>query len=48
MAAKLSEHIAANLERRAPLMGGGGAEEVSQESVPDSVRDTLRALGYVQ
>ena len=48
LADQLFEHAARNLDRRESLGESGGSETVDEETLPDNVRKTLKALGYVQ
>ena len=46
--ARLSQHAAENLARREFLTETESPETVSEEAMPENVRETLKALGYVQ
>ena len=48
LAQRLFQHAAQNLARRESLNVNGDPETVSGETLPDNVRETLKALGYVQ
>ena len=45
---RLSQHAAENLARREFLTETESPETVSEEAMPENVRETLKALGYVQ
>ena len=45
---RLSQHAAENLARRRSLTETESPETVSEEAMPENVRETLKALGYVQ
>ena len=48
LAHRLFQHAAQNLARRESLNKNVDPETVSEETIPDNVRETLKALGYVQ
>ena len=45
---RLFQHAAQNLARRESLNENVAPETVSEETIPDNVRETLKALGYIQ
>ena len=48
LAHRLFQHAAENLARRESLTESAGPESVSEEPIPDDVRETLKALGYIE